>query len=89
VQCATHSNTLAIGLCVACGIGVCGSCSTRLQGRNFCVACLSSRAESAGSEAAVVSAPGLQLLVLASALVSALVLVAALSSMGFALYMMG
>ena len=89
MQCATHSNTLAIGRCVACGTGVCGSCSTRLQGRNFCVACLSSRAESAGSEAVVVSGPVLRMLVLASAVVSSVLLVAVLSSLGFALYMMG
>ena len=89
MQCATHPNTAAIGLCVACRAGVCGSCSTRLQGRNFCVLCLSKRTDSAVADQPVVAGMGLQGLVLVSAMLSAARVLVALSAMGFALYMMG
>jgi len=89
VQCATHPTTAAIGVCVACRTAVCRSCSTRLQGRNFCVLCLSSRAESDHGEIDVVAGGGLKMLVLLSSMMSAVVLLASLAGLGFALYMMG
>lgn len=89
MQCATHPTTIAIGLCVACKTTVCRSCSTRLQGRNFCVLCLKKRAETDHLENDVVAGAGLKALVVFSVMMSTAVMLASLAGLGFALYMMG
>jgi len=38
--CAHHSAAPGIAQCVGCGTVLCGACTTRIQGRNLCAACL-------------------------------------------------
>jgi len=38
--CANHPRREAIGICVACRKQVCGECTTKVDGINYCVSCL-------------------------------------------------
>lgn len=38
--CANHPQREASGICVACRTQVCSECSTKVDGINYCVACL-------------------------------------------------
>jgi len=38
--CANHAQREAIGVCVRCRTRVCSECSTKVDGINYCVACL-------------------------------------------------
>jgi len=44
MYCQEHPESPGVGVCVACRKVVCGLCTTRLQGRNFCGPCLLLRA---------------------------------------------
>ena len=78
-----------MGICVACSAGVCASCSTRLQGRNFCVLCLAERANSDADAAVPAAGAALRWLVALSALASGVVLMSVVTSLGLLLYLMG
>ncbi len=89
MQCAVHPGAAAVSLCVACRTGLCPSCSTRLQGRNYCASCLEK--VSLGEPDEDVSAPGTALrgLLAISVLVSGLLAIACVSGLGFLIYMAG
>ena len=38
--CANHPDREALGICVRCKTRVCAECSTKVDGINYCVACL-------------------------------------------------
>jgi hypothetical protein len=38
--CANHAQREAIGVCVRCRTRVCSECATKVDGINYCVACL-------------------------------------------------
>ena len=38
--CANHPRREAIGICVRCRTQVCGECTTKVDGINYCVTCL-------------------------------------------------
>jgi len=38
--CANHPRREAIGICVKCRTQVCGECTTKVDGINYCVSCL-------------------------------------------------
>lgn len=40
VSCANHPSREALGICVACKKRICAECVTRVDGINYCVACL-------------------------------------------------
>jgi hypothetical protein len=61
--CANHPRREAIGICVRCRTRVCGECTTKVDGINYCVSCLATlagpkraREESAQSRSPIVSA---------------------------------
>ena len=39
-SCANHDGVSGIALCVGCGAVLCAACTTRIRGRNLCVACM-------------------------------------------------
>jgi hypothetical protein len=88
VNCANHPEIPGVGVCVSCRQVVCASCTTRLQGRNFCVDCLQARARDAQAQRDEGST-GLNLLWIALALASAIGLTASLTGLGFTLYVVG
>jgi len=88
MHCANHPDIAGIGVCIHCRKVVCASCTTRLQGRNFCVRCLQARAVDSNDDIGTSSvAEGVGML-LAGAL-SALLLVGAFTGFGFLLYLAG
>jgi len=89
VQCAVHPGASAVGLCVACRTGLCSSCSTRLQGRNFCASCLEKVSLVESDEDVVSAGVVLRGLLAASVLVSGLLTLACVSGLGFLIYMAG
>lgn len=50
--CANHAQREAIGVCVRCRTRVCSECATKVDGINYCVACLAGLAVDSGSRAA-------------------------------------
>jgi hypothetical protein len=42
--CANHPRREAIGICVRCRTQVCGECTTKVDGINYCVSCLAALA---------------------------------------------
>lgn len=42
--CANHPRREAIGICVKCRTQVCGECTTKVDGINYCVSCLAKMA---------------------------------------------
>ena len=46
--CENHLQREAIGVCVQCRRRVCSECSTKVEGINYCVACLSGLAREGG-----------------------------------------
>jgi hypothetical protein len=46
--CENHQQREAIGVCVQCRRRVCSECSTKVEGINYCVACLSGLAREGG-----------------------------------------
>ena len=89
MHCAAHPGSPAVGLCVACGRGVCPSCSTRLQGRNFCIRCLEEVSTAETSDDALSSGAGLRGLLVVTVLSSGIVALVGVSALGFLLYMVG
>ncbi|HET6339584.1 MAG TPA: hypothetical protein VFG30_40515 [Polyangiales bacterium] len=58
--CANHAQREAIGVCVRCRTRVCSECATKVEGINYCVACLAGLAVDSGVRAAASSGkPGL------------------------------
>jgi hypothetical protein len=53
--CANHAQREAIGVCVRCRTRVCSECATKVDGINYCVACLAGLAVDTGSRAAAQS----------------------------------
>ena len=51
--CENHPTREAIGLCVSCRRRVCGECSTKIEGINYCVSCLSGLAAEGGRSVGV------------------------------------
>lgn len=41
--CRNHPERPATGICVACRTSICGECVTKVQGINYCSACLTKR----------------------------------------------
>ncbi len=89
MNCALHPEVPAIGVCVSCRRVVCDSCSTRLQGRNFCSTCLVRKADAAAPEAAHESGVVASLGVGALAIAAMAALASAFWGLGFFLYMVG
>ena len=89
MHCTAHPGSPAVGLCVACGRGVCPSCSTRLQGRNFCIRCLEEVSVAENTDDALSSGVGLRGLLALTVLSSGLIALAGVSAIGFLLYMAG
>jgi hypothetical protein len=56
-SCENHPAREAIGVCVQCRTRVCSECSTKVDGINYCVRCLSGLAAQGGRSAAVRRAP--------------------------------
>lgn len=46
--CENHLQREAIGVCVECRRRVCSECSTKVEGINYCVACLAGLAREGG-----------------------------------------
>jgi hypothetical protein len=46
--CQNHPGREAIGVCVQCRSRVCSECSTKVEGINYCVSCLSGLAREGG-----------------------------------------
>jgi hypothetical protein len=67
---------------------VCEACTTRLQGRNFCVQCLTARAVGTPSRASIDSPLATALVALLS-VASVGLIVAAATGFGFLLYLVG
>lgn len=44
-RCTNHPKREAVGICVGCRSVVCVECSTKVEGMNYCIACLQSAAE--------------------------------------------
>ncbi len=89
MQCANHPDRAAIGICVSCQKVVCASCSTRLQGRNFCRSCLERRASRSAGEVARSSDGGTRIGTALLTLIAATLLVGAATGLGFLLYLAG
>jgi len=89
LNCAIHLEVPAIGVCVSCRRVVCDSCSTRLQGRNFCSGCLARKAEAAAPEASFESGLFLKGTLGLVTLGSMALLASGLFGFGFFLYMIG
>ena len=53
--CANHAQREAIGVCVRCRTRVCSECATKVEGINYCVACLAGLAVDNGARAAAFS----------------------------------
>jgi hypothetical protein len=49
--CENHLQREAIGVCVQCRRRVCSECSTKVEGINYCVSCLSGLARQGGRRA--------------------------------------
>lgn len=89
MHCTAHPDSPAVGLCVVCGCGVCSSCSTRLQGRNFCIRCLEEVSAAEAPDDALSSGAGLRGLLALAVLASGLIAIVGVSALGFLLYMVG
>lgn len=50
--CANHAQREAIGVCVRCRTRVCSECATKVDGINYCVACLAGLAVDSGARLA-------------------------------------
>jgi hypothetical protein len=50
--CANHAQREAIGVCVRCRTRICSECATKVDGINYCVACLAGLAVDSGARAA-------------------------------------
>lgn len=81
--CANHPSAVGIAQCVGCRAVICGACTTRIQGRNLCAACLAG--ELAAGPATRVTSRGFDLSVHAAAAFGLLVLVGLLAGAGLAL----
>ncbi|MCP4871872.1 MAG: hypothetical protein GY898_24460 [Proteobacteria bacterium] len=89
MNCSLHPEVPAIGVCVSCRRVVCDSCSTRLQGRNFCTGCLARRADDAAPEVALESGWFLKSTFGMLTLGSMALMASAFFGLGFFLYMIG
>lgn len=89
MQCANHVGQAAVGVCVSCRKLVCGACTTRLQGRNFCLDCLERRAAARPSDTPRRSSSASTVGVALLTMLSVGVLLASLSGAGFLLYLVG
>ena len=49
--CENHLQREAIGVCIECRRRVCSECSTKVEGINYCVACLTGLAREGGRRA--------------------------------------
>ncbi|HMI94294.1 MAG TPA: B-box zinc finger protein [Polyangiales bacterium] len=56
-SCENHPAREAIGVCVQCRTRVCSECSTKVDGINYCVRCLSGLAAQGGRNPGVRRAP--------------------------------
>lgn len=89
MRCANHAEHAAVGVCVSCRKLVCGACTTRLQGRNFCLDCLERRAAARPSETPRLSSAGSTVGVGLLTVASVALLLGGLSGVGFLLYLVG
>ncbi len=89
MNCSLHPEVPAIGVCVSCRRVVCDSCSTRLQGRNFCTGCLTRKADAAAPEATFESGLLLKSTFGLLTVGSMGLLASAFFGLGFFLYMIG
>ena len=78
--CTNHLDREAIGICVECRSRVCSECVTKVDGINYCVACLAILADRGAKRARAESRPASGALAGLSAL--ALVLIATLMTWG-------
>jgi len=86
-HCVHHPAVLGIALCVRCREALCGACTTRIQGRNLCAACV---AQSLDTEDAVVSVSALGVTGVYFAVASgAAIIVGVLTGLGVALHALG
>ncbi len=89
MRCANHAERPAIGVCVSCRKLVCGACTTRLQGRNFCLDCLDRRAAARPTDSPLRSGAGSRAGIAVLTALSAALLAGGLSGLGFLLYLVG
>ena len=88
MHCVNHGAVPGIGVCVGCRRVVCEACTTRLQGRNFCVECLTARAV-VGRPRASADSPPVAVLVALLSVASVGLIVAAVTGFGFLLSLVG
>jgi len=86
VQCATHPQSPGVAVCVSCSAVVCAECTTRLQGRNFCAACLQLRAGPDHREISPTSSAGVRRLLAVLVPMSTAVLFSAVALLGYLLH---
>ena len=79
-SCRNHPEREALGICIECRTRVCAECVTKVEGINYCVACLGKLAIAGERHDATVAAPSPPWLAWVSA--SALFLLAALLAWG-------
>ncbi|MEE2828583.1 MAG: hypothetical protein VX498_05315 [Myxococcota bacterium] len=89
MYCALHSDAPGIGICVACQQVICESCTTRLQGRNFCRSCLEQRSGPQEVEIPRRSGPLARLLVSTLGILSSVLVFAGLLALGYLLHWIG
>jgi hypothetical protein len=89
MRCANHVDRPAVGVCVSCRKVVCGACTTRLQGRNFCVECLERRAAARPTDSPRDSSSASRAGVVFLTATSVMALVGSLCGVGFLLYLVG
>ena len=89
MYCQEHPQSPGVGVCVACQTVVCASCTTRLQGRNFCAVCLKRRAGPAAESIPAQSGSGLRFLVGVLGFTATLSLLSIVALAGFFLHRMG
>jgi hypothetical protein len=89
MRCANHADRAAVGVCVSCRKLVCGACTTRLQGRNFCVDCLARRGRGRAAEGPSKTRGASRVGIATLTALSAVALVGGLSGVGFLLYLIG
>ena len=86
-SCANHDGVSGIALCVGCGAVLCAACTTRIQGRNLCVACV---AGELGEEPRPNKGAGIVgVVVTVGAVLGLGVLVSVLSAVGLLLHALG
>ena len=84
-HCVNHPGAAGIALCVGCRSVLCGSCTTRIQGRNLCAECVEADLEEQAEPSRGAWGVAVHLAVVAGGLIA----VSAVAAAGFALHALG